>query len=113
MCDSGLIPCISWGGVIQRTPTWNWSTALTSRALRRVYVCSSIEQVNHDVAVDTSSDPSVYITRVYSAMEDGAYGVGEAILVTVVFSAPVRDHVILNGANDRKRCTIRGLQKTE
>lgn len=46
-------------------------------------------QVNHDVVVDTSSDPDVNITRVYTSMENGTYGVGEDILVTVVFSAPV------------------------
>lgn len=43
------------------------------------------------MTVDTSSDDSVHITRVYTDMEDGAYGVGEDILVTVVFSAPVRE----------------------
>lgn len=47
-------------------------------------------QVNHDVVVDTSLDPSVYVTRVYTTLEDGAYGVGEEIPITVVFSAPVR-----------------------
>lgn len=41
--------------------------------------------------VDTSSDAPVHITRVHTEMEDGAYGVGEDILVTVVFSAPVRE----------------------
>lgn len=46
-------------------------------------------QVDHDVVIDTSLDPSVSVTRVYTAMEDGLYGVGEDILVTVVFSAPV------------------------
>ena len=47
-------------------------------------------QVNHDVVVDTSLDPSVYVTRVYTTLEDGAYGVGEEIPIIVVFSAPVR-----------------------
>lgn len=46
-------------------------------------------QVNHDVVIDTSSDSDVYITGVYTTMVDGTYGVGEDILVTVVFSAPV------------------------
>lgn len=46
-------------------------------------------QVNHDVVVDTSLDASVYITRVFTTMEDAAYGVGHEILITVVFSAPV------------------------
>lgn len=48
-------------------------------------------QVNHGVVVDTSLDPEVYITTVYTAMENGTYGVGEEILVTVVFSAPVSE----------------------
>lgn len=39
--------------------------------------------------IDTSLDPDVYITGVYTTMDDGTYGVGEEILVTVVFSAPV------------------------
>lgn len=42
--------------------------------------------------VDTSSDPAVSITRVYTAMEDGTYGVGEEVFITVVFSAPVRKY---------------------
>lgn len=46
--------------------------------------------------VDTSLDPSVPVTRVYTAMEDGSYGVGEAIAVTVVFSAPVSDRMSLS-----------------
>lgn len=46
-------------------------------------------QVNHDVVVDTSSDPAVYITSVYTTLEDGTYGVGHEIPVTVMFSAPV------------------------
>lgn len=46
-------------------------------------------QVSHDVVIDTSLDPAVYVTSVYTTMEDGTYGVGEEILVTVVFSAPV------------------------
>ncbi|CAM9102436.1 unnamed protein product [Scytosiphon promiscuus] len=45
--------------------------------------------VDHDVVVDTSLDPSVSVTRVYTAVEDGSYGVGADIPVTVVFSAPV------------------------
>ncbi|CAM9243696.1 unnamed protein product, partial [Ectocarpus sp. 8 AP-2014] len=54
--------------------------------------------VNHDVTVDTSSDASVHITRVYTDMEDGAYGVGEELLVTVVFSAPVYADTSSGGA---------------
>ena len=43
-------------------------------------------QVNHDVVIDTSLDPSVYVTRVYTTLEDGAYGVGEEIPIILVFS---------------------------
>lgn len=42
------------------------------------------------MVINTTADPSVYITRVYSTLEDGTYGVGEEIPVVVVFSAPVR-----------------------
>lgn len=45
------------------------------------------------MVVDTSLDPEVLITRVYTTMEDGTYGVGEEILITVVFSAPVSQHL--------------------
>lgn len=73
----------------------------------------SSNQVNHAVAVDTSLDPPVYITRVYTAMEDGAYGVGEAILVTVVFSAPV--NFLLNCRRHTRvlRCCTREAQNHE
>lgn len=58
--------------------------------LARCAVCVVIHpQVNHDVVIDTSLDPAVSITSVYTEMADGTYGVGEEILVTVVFSAPV------------------------
>lgn len=40
--------------------------------------------------IDTSLDPVVTIIRVYTTLEDGVYGVGEDILLIVVFSAPVR-----------------------
>lgn len=46
-------------------------------------------QVNHDVVIDTSEDPPVHVTRIYTTLDDGAYGVGQKIPVTVVFSAPV------------------------
>lgn len=46
-------------------------------------------QVNHDVIVNTSLDPLVHVTRVYSTLEDGMYGVGQDIPVTIAFSAPV------------------------
>ena len=62
-----------------------------SNGIRGTQVYAFISrQVDHDVVVDTSSDNSVYVTSVYSTMEDGVYGVGEEIFVTVVFSAPVR-----------------------
>lgn len=46
--------------------------------------------MSHDVVIDTSLDPPVYISRVYTILENGTYGVGQEIPVTVVFSAPVR-----------------------
>lgn len=47
-------------------------------------------QVNHDVVLDTSSDPEVRVVRVYTTLEGGVYGVGQEIPISVVFSAPVR-----------------------
>lgn len=49
-----------------------------------------IFQTYHDVVIDTSSDPAVEVTKVYTTLADGAYGVGQEIPITVVFSAPVR-----------------------
>eukprot|EP00752_Nemacystus_decipiens_P003960 g3626.t1 len=61
---------------------------MDSFSMVRATVTPSL-MVNHDVVIDTSLDPDVYITSVYTTMEDGTYGVGQEILVTAVFSAPV------------------------
>lgn len=45
--------------------------------------------MNHDVVVNTSADPEVGIEEVFTSMEDGVYGVGQDVPITVVFTAPV------------------------
>ncbi|CAM9774726.1 unnamed protein product, partial [Discosporangium mesarthrocarpum] len=50
---------------------------------------------NHDVTVDTSSDPVVSVTDVHTTLAGGTYGVGQEIPITVVFSAPL----LLNGTD--------------